>query len=74
VSLFASRGSTSNQIRLYGRISSSAAACKSNQRVKIKMKTSRRYRVVGRVTSDARGKYSFEKGSPGVRSKSIRAG
>jgi hypothetical protein len=67
VSLFASRGSSSNQIRLYGRISSSAPECRSNQRVKIQMKHKRRYRVVGRVTSDARGKYSFERRSPRVR-------
>jgi hypothetical protein len=67
VSLFASRGSNANKIRLYGRVTSSAAACKSNQRVKIQMKSNRRYRVVGRAISDGRGKYSFEKRSPGTR-------
>jgi hypothetical protein len=67
VSLFAARGSSANRIRLYGRVTSSAAPCRSNQRVKIQMKAKGRYRMVGRATSDSRGKYLFEKRSPGVR-------
>jgi hypothetical protein len=67
VTLFAARGSSSNQLRLYGQVSSGDAQCKSTQRVKIQMRSHKRYRVVGRTTTDARGKYSFEKRSPGVR-------
>ena len=67
VSLFASRGSGSDSLRLYGRVKSGTAACRSNQRVKIQMKSHRRYRVVGKVRSDPRGKYTFERRSPGVR-------
>jgi hypothetical protein len=67
VTLFSARGSASNTLRLYGRVSSSSSACRASQRVKIQMKANRRYRVVGRPTTDARGKYSFERRSPGVR-------
>jgi hypothetical protein len=69
VSMFAARGSSSNQLRLYGRVSSGFADCKTAQRVKIQMRSpnDKRYRVVGRATSDAKGKYSFERRSPGVR-------
>jgi hypothetical protein len=66
VSLFAARGASAGTLRLYGRVSSSSE-CRASQQVKIQMKAKRRYRVIGRPVTNARGKYSFERRSPGVR-------
>jgi hypothetical protein len=90
ISLFAARGSSGSRLRLYGRVTSSASDCKSTQPVRLKMRAGNRYRTIGRTTTDARGKYSFEKKSRGVhtyravvpgsptcnsaRSKTVRAG
>lgn len=66
VSLLASRGSSGSRLRLYGRVSSSDRTCKTDQSVKIRVRAHSRYRTVGRATTDAQGKYSFEKRSNGV--------